>query len=54
LWRPDPEASRAALVMIVTRELATLRARADLLRVKYEEPERAEARQNVLARLAGS
>jgi hypothetical protein len=52
VWRPDPAASRAALAMIVTRELAFLRARAELLRVKYEEPARAEAQQKALARLA--
>jgi hypothetical protein len=52
VWRPDPAASRAALAMIVMRELAFLRARAELLRVKYEEPARAEAQQKALARLA--
>jgi hypothetical protein len=36
----------------VTRELAFLRARAELLRVRYEEPSRAEAREQALARLA--
>jgi hypothetical protein len=52
VWRPDPASSRAALAMIVMRELAFLRAREELLRVKYEEPARAEAREQALARLA--
>jgi hypothetical protein len=52
VWPGDPAASRAALAAIVARELPPLRARAELLRVKYEEPARAEAREQALARLA--
>jgi hypothetical protein len=52
VWRPDPAASRAALTMIVARELAHLRVRAGMLRFRYEDPARAEAKQDALARLA--
>jgi hypothetical protein len=52
VWPGDPAASRAALAAIVARELPALRARAELLRVKYEEPARAEAQEQALARLA--
>jgi hypothetical protein len=41
VWRPAS-----------ARELAALRARAEMLRVKYEEPARAEAKEQALARLA--
>jgi hypothetical protein len=51
VWRPDPALSRAALAAIAARELAALRARAEMLRVKYEEPARAEAKEQTLARL---
>jgi hypothetical protein len=53
VWPGDPAASRAYLAAIVARELPPLRARAELLRVKYEEPARAEAGEQALARLAG-
>jgi hypothetical protein len=52
VWRPDPAMSRAALAAIVARELAMLRLRAPILRVRYEEPARAAARELALARLA--
>jgi hypothetical protein len=52
VWPGDPEASRAYLAAIVARELPPLRARAELLRVKYEEPARAEVKEQALARLA--
>jgi hypothetical protein len=52
VWPGDPEASRAYLAAIVARALPPLRARAELLRVKYEEPARAEAKEQALARLA--
>jgi hypothetical protein len=52
VWPGDPAASRAALEAIVARELPALRAREAMLRVKYEEPARAEAKEQALARLA--
>jgi hypothetical protein len=52
VWPGDPAASRAALAAIAARALPPLRARAELLRVKYEEPARAEAQEQALARLA--
>jgi hypothetical protein len=52
VWPGDPAASRAALAALVARALPPLRARAELLRVKYEEPARAEAQEQALARLA--
>jgi hypothetical protein len=52
VWPGDRDASRAALEAIVARELPPLRARAELLRVRYEEPARAEAKEQALARLA--
>src|SRR6516165_3769617 len=52
VWRPDPALCRAALAAIVARELLSLRARAEMLRVKYEEPARADAQEMALARLA--
>jgi hypothetical protein len=52
VWPGDPEASRAYLAAIVARALPPLRARAELLRAKYEEPARAEVQEQALARLA--
>src|SRR5262249_34184701 len=52
VWPGDPVASRAALEAIVARALPALRAREAMLRVKYEEPARAEAKEQALARLA--
>jgi hypothetical protein len=52
VWPGDPAASRAALAAIVARELPLLRAREELLRLRYEGPARADAKQQALARLA--
>jgi hypothetical protein len=52
VWPGDRAASRAALEAIVARELPALRAREELLRVRYEEPARAAAQELALARLA--
>jgi hypothetical protein len=52
VWRPDPALCRAALAAIVVRELLSLRARAEMLRVNYEEPARADAQEMALVRLA--
>jgi hypothetical protein len=52
VWPGDPAESRKALGAIVARELPALRAREELLRVRYEEPARAEAKEQALARLA--
>jgi hypothetical protein len=52
VWRPDPAESRAALAAIVARELPALRAHEEFLRVRYEEPARAEVKEQALARLA--
>jgi hypothetical protein len=52
VWPGDPAASRAALVALVARELPALRRREEWLRVNYEEPARAEAKEQALARLA--
>jgi hypothetical protein len=52
VWPGDPAASKKALEAIVARELPALRAREAMLRVKYEEPARAEAKEQALARLA--
>jgi hypothetical protein len=52
VWPGDPAASRAALAAIVARELPALRLRAEVRRVRYEEPARAEANEQALARLA--
>jgi hypothetical protein len=52
VWPADPAASRAALAAIVARELSALRRREEWLRVNYEEPARAEAKEQALARLA--
>ena len=50
VWPGDREASRAYLAAIVARELPVLRAREARLRVLYEEPARAEAKEQALAR----
>jgi hypothetical protein len=52
VWPRDPAESRRALAAIVARELPALRVREELLRVRYEEPARAEAKEQALARLA--
>jgi hypothetical protein len=52
VWPGDRVASQKALEAIVARELPALRAREAMLRVKYEEPARAEAKEQALARLA--
>jgi hypothetical protein len=52
VWPGDRAASQKALEAIVARELPALRAREALLREKYEAPARAEAKEQVLARLA--
>jgi hypothetical protein len=52
VWPGDATASRAALEAIVARELPPLRAREAMLRMKYEEPAQAEAKEQALARLA--
>ena len=49
LWPGDPAASRARLKAIVDRELPRLRALEETLRVEYEEPARAAAREMALA-----
>jgi hypothetical protein len=50
LWAPDPQASRARLRALVERELPALRALEAKLRVAYEEPARAAAKDVALAR----
>jgi hypothetical protein len=52
VWPGDRAVSRAALEAIVARELSALRAREELLRVRYEGPGRAAAKEQALARLA--
>jgi hypothetical protein len=52
VWPGDRAASQKVLEAIVARELPALRAREAMLRVKYEEPARAEAKEQALARLA--
>jgi hypothetical protein len=54
VWPGDPAASRAALAALVVRELPALRRREEWLRVNYEQPARAEAKEQALARLAYS
>jgi hypothetical protein len=49
LWPGDPAASRARLKAIVDRELPRLRALEATLRVEYEEPARAAAREMAVA-----
>jgi hypothetical protein len=50
LWRPDPEAARARLRAIVDRELPPLVALEARFRVEVEEPSRAAARDQALAK----
>jgi hypothetical protein len=52
VWPRDAAESRKALAAIVARELPALRVREELLRLRYEEPARAEAKEQALARLA--
>jgi hypothetical protein len=52
VWPGDPAASRAALAALVARALPELRRREEWLRVDYEQPVRAEAKEQALARLA--
>ena len=52
LWPGNPAESRVRLHAIVDRELPRLRALEETLRVQYEEPARAEARQMALARIS--
>jgi hypothetical protein len=52
VWPGDAAASRAALAALVARELPELRQREEWLRVNYEAPARAEAKEQALARLA--
>jgi hypothetical protein len=54
VWPGDPAASRSALAALVARELPALRRREEWLRVNYEQPARAEAKEQALARLAYS
>jgi hypothetical protein len=49
-WQPDPEASRARLRALVQRELAALRPLEQTMRLEYEEPARAAAKDVALAR----
>jgi hypothetical protein len=51
LWPGDPVASRARLDAIVTRELERLEALEATLRVQFEEPARAEAKEMAVASL---
>jgi hypothetical protein len=50
LWAPDREASQARLKALVERELPALRALEETLRIAYEEPARAAARDMAQAR----
>jgi hypothetical protein len=50
LWQPVPEASRARLKALVARELAALRPLEETMRLEYEEPARAAAKDVALAR----
>jgi hypothetical protein len=50
LWRPDPEECRARLRAIVDRELSAAVALEARFRADYEEPSRAAAREQALAR----
>ena len=52
LWPGNPAESRARLQAIVDRELPRLKALEETLRVQYEVPARAEARQMALARIS--
>ncbi len=51
VWRPDPEKSLQFLRDLVTRELARLRAAEEVMRINYEEPAKAAARDIALGRL---
>jgi len=51
LWPGDPAASRARLQAIVDRELPRVKALEATLRVQYEEPARAAAKELALARV---
>jgi hypothetical protein len=52
VWPRDPAASRAALAALVARELPMLREREEYLRIHFEAPARAEAKEQALGRLA--
>jgi hypothetical protein len=52
VWPGDPAASRSALAALVAREPPALRRREEWLRVNYEQPARAEGKEQELARLA--
>jgi hypothetical protein len=52
VWPGDAAASRSALAALVARELPALRRQEERLRVNYEQPARAEAKERALARLA--
>jgi hypothetical protein len=51
VWRPDPQESLQFLRDLVTGELARLRAAEEMMRINYEEPAKAAARDIALARL---
>src|SRR6185312_15107283 len=51
LWRLDPAFCRAKLQEIVDKALPPLRALEERLRTEFEEPSRAEAKEQALARL---
>jgi len=51
LWPGNPAESRARLQAIVDRELPRLRALEETLRVRYEDPARAEAEDQALAQV---
>jgi hypothetical protein len=51
LWQHDPEPSRARLRALVQRELAALRPLEATMRVEFEEPARAAAKDVALARI---
>jgi hypothetical protein len=52
VWPRDPSASRTALAELVARELPMLREREEYLRIHFEAPARAEAKEQALGRLA--
>jgi hypothetical protein len=52
VWPGDAAASRAALAALVARELPALRRREEWLRVNYEQPAQAGAKERALAKLA--
>jgi hypothetical protein len=53
LWQPDSEASRGRLRALVQRELAVLRPLEQTMRVDFEEPARAAAKDVAQARFPG-